>query len=90
MTSTELERLCTKANVNENEANDALRTVELLCARPPYGIRMNRDNVRNVMWAAAALLDVTHPAASRTGGEFYNLVEQLAALVIEGKNGNGR
>ncbi len=42
MTESDLEALCERADINEDEANDALRTVRLLSAAPPHGIMLSK------------------------------------------------
>jgi hypothetical protein len=81
MTDIEIGVLCDRANLNEDEANDALRAVQLLCAKPPHGIQLDRESVRSIMWAAASLHSVIRNGVHRNGGEFYAFVEEITNVI---------
>jgi hypothetical protein len=80
MLDSEFDALCDRADINEDEANDALRTVQLLSTAPPYGILLPREEVDNVMWAAATLYAAAADANGTPGG-FYRFVEDLSAAM---------
>ena len=80
MLDSEFDALCERADIGEEEANDALRTVQLLCTAPPHGVMMPRDEVANVMWAAASLYAAL-PSDAPKPGAFYRFVEEVASAM---------
>jgi len=84
MTESDLEALCERADINEDEANDALRTVRLLCAAPPRGILLPKPDVSRVLWAAASLY-ATLPETEGVPGGFYKFVEDVVTLMKQSR-----
>lgn len=80
MHDSEFDALCERADIGEEEANDALRTVQLLCTAPPHGVMLPREEVANVMRAAATLYAVLPNDAPRPGA-FYRFVEEVASAM---------
>ena len=80
MTELDLETLCERVDINEDEANDAFRTVRLLCAAPPHGIMLSEQDVSSVLWALADLY-TTLPGMSGVPGGFYRFVEDVVAVM---------
>jgi len=80
MLEADLTVLCERLDINEDEAYDALRTVQLLCASPPHGIELSREKIANVIWAAASLY-VALPKSVGADVGFYRFVEDLAAAL---------
>ena len=81
MTEAELEALCERANINTFEANDALRTVQLLCAAPPHGLLLPRSAVRRVLYAAASLYVTVQQPGDQGARGFYRFVEDLTVAM---------
>ena len=84
MTELDLDALCERVDINEDEANDALRTVRLLCAAPPHGIMLSEQDVSRVLWAAAGLYAAL-PDVDGVPGGFYRFVEDVVTVMKQSR-----
>lgn len=89
MLEAELNNLCERLDINEEEAQDALRTIQLLCAPPPHGIRLSREKIVNVLWAAASLY-LALPDRDDGNAGFYRFVEDLTSAFKRARSNRRR